>query len=35
MAMGHRPYGPYEKYFKRPMDFVCGLSALIVFFGFM
>lgn len=31
MAMRHRPYGPYEKYFKRPIDFVCGLAALIVF----
>lgn len=28
----HRPYGPYEKYIKRPLDFLCGLAAVIVFF---
>lgn len=27
----HKPYGPYEKYFKRPIDFCCGLAAVIVF----
>lgn len=27
----HKPYGPYEKYFKRPIDFLCGLVAIIVF----
>ena len=27
----HKPYGPYEKYFKRPLDFICGLAAVIVF----
>ncbi len=27
----HKPYGPYEKYFKRPLDFICGLLAVIVF----
>lgn len=27
----HKPYGPYEKYFKRPLDFCCGLAAVIVF----
>jgi len=27
----HVPYGPYEKYFKRPLDFLCGLAAVIVF----
>lgn len=27
----HKPYGPYEKYFKRPLDFFCGLLAVIVF----
>jgi lipopolysaccharide/colanic/teichoic acid biosynthesis glycosyltransferase len=27
----HKPYGPYEKYFKRPLDICCGLAALIVF----
>ena len=23
----HTPYGPYEKYFKRPLDLFCGLAA--------
>ena len=27
----HKPYGPYERYFKRPLDLVCGLMAVIVF----
>lgn len=27
----HTPYGPYEKYFKRPLDLLCGLAAVIVF----
>lgn len=27
----HKPYGPYEKYFKRPIDIVCALLAIIVF----
>lgn len=27
----HRPYGPYEKYFKRVFDVFCGLAALLVF----
>ena len=30
--MSHKPYGPYEKYFKRPLDLCCGLAAVIVFF---
>lgn len=29
--MNHKPYGPYEKYFKRPFDLFCGLLAVIVF----
>lgn len=29
--MNHKPYGPYEKYFKRPIDLFCGLMAVIVF----
>lgn len=29
--MKHKPYGPYEKYFKRPFDIFCGLAAVIVF----
>lgn len=31
MDAKHQPYGPYEKYFKRPIDFMCALAALIVF----
>ena len=31
MEMKHKPYGPYEKYFKRPLDLCCGLAAVIVF----
>lgn len=27
----HKPNGIYEIYFKRPIDFICGLLALIVF----
>lgn len=27
----HKPYGPYEKYIKRPLDVICSLLALIVF----
>ena len=27
----HKPYGPYEKYMKRPLDLVCGLAAIMVF----
>lgn len=27
----HVPYGPYEKYFKRPLDLICGLAAVLVF----
>lgn len=26
----HRPYGPYEKYFKRPLDLILSSAALIV-----
>ena len=31
MERVHKPYGPYEKYFKRPLDIFCGLVAVIVF----
>lgn len=31
MNAQHKPYGPYEKYFKRPLDIFCGLAAVIVF----
>ena len=27
----HKPYGPYERYFKRPLDLLCALAAVIVF----
>ena len=27
----HKPYGPYERFFKRPLDILCALLALIVF----
>lgn len=29
--MEHKPYGPYERFFKRPLDILCALAALIVF----
>lgn len=28
--MNHKPYGPYEAYIKRPLDFFLSLGALIV-----
>ena len=28
--MTHKPYGIYEKYIKRPQDFLCALIAIIV-----
>lgn len=31
MKNKHEPYGPYEKYFKRPIDLICGLVAVIIF----
>lgn len=31
MENKHKPYGPYEKYFKRLIDLICGLTAVIVF----
>ena len=31
MKNKHKPYGPYEKYFKRPIDLICGLIAVICF----
>lgn len=31
MEKRHIPYGPYEKFFKRPIDFCCGLAAVLVF----
>lgn len=31
MTEKHKPYGLYEKFFKRPLDFLCGVAMLIVF----
>lgn len=31
MESRHKPYGPYERYLKRPLDILCALAALIVF----
>ena len=31
MKSRHRPYGPYERFFKRPLDILCALAAIIVF----
>lgn len=28
--MKHRPYGPYERFIKRPQDFLCALLATLV-----
>ncbi|MCR4621564.1 MAG: sugar transferase [Clostridiales bacterium] len=28
--MKHKPYGPYERFIKRPQDFVCALLATII-----
>ena len=28
--MKHKPYGPYERFVKRPLDFLCALLALII-----
>lgn len=27
----HKPYGPYERFLKRPLDFLCALLAIVVF----
>ena len=27
----HEPFGPYEKYFKRPLDFICALLVIVLF----
>ena len=31
MTNNHQPFGSYERYFKRKLDFLCGLTAVIVF----
>lgn len=33
--MNHKPYGPYEKFIKRPQDFLCALLAVIILFPVM
>ncbi len=30
MTARHRPYGPYERFVKRPLDFALALTALVV-----
>lgn len=30
VVMKHKPYGPYEKHFKRPLDILCSAAALVV-----
>ena len=30
MKFSHKPYGPYEKFIKRPLDFILSLLAIIV-----
>lgn len=27
----HKPFGPYERFFKRPIDFLCALAAIVIF----
>lgn len=31
MREKHRPYGPYERFFKRPLDYICGVLAVTIF----
>ena len=31
MKVIHKPYGPYERFLKRPIDILCALAAIIVF----
>ncbi len=31
MQSHHKPHGPYEEYFKRPLDFICSLGGILVF----
>lgn len=31
MKTKHKPYGLYERFFKRPLDIICALAAVIVF----
>lgn len=34
MKTQHKPYGLYEKYFKRSLDLLCGVAA-VIFFGWL
>lgn len=34
MKNRHKPYGIYEKYFKRLLDFICALFVILVFWWF-
>ena len=29
--MNHKPYGPYERFFKRPLDLICCLATIAIF----
>lgn len=31
MENKHKPYGPYERFLKRPLDILCALAAIILF----
>lgn len=31
MQTKHKPFGSYERFFKRPLDFCCGMVTVIVF----
>lgn len=31
MKENHKPYGPYERFFKRPIDLLCGVAAILMF----
>lgn len=31
MNNGHKPFGPYERYIKRPLDCILGICALVIF----
>lgn len=31
MKKNHKPYGPYERFFKRPIDLLCGIAAILMF----
>lgn len=31
MRAKHKPYGPYERFIKRPLDLLCGIMVLLLF----